>query len=120
MKRPVALDPVPYLPRGCEHGRVVLAVMSSTFGGEQRICAGDAWDYGFFANGWPEAAGGAPDSRIQVACECACVCPWSGPFGETNPDQGVLRCHQCAQRDHPPIPRWTADIMGTDPTELRW
>jgi hypothetical protein len=94
--------------------------MYSRWGGEQRICAGVAWDYGFFANSWPEDAGGAPDPQIQVDCECACVCSWSGPFGETSPDQGVLRCQACVQRGHPPVPRWTADIMTTRPTELRW
>ena len=40
----------------CEHDRVVLAWSDSTSSGEDRYCAGDAWEYGWIQGGWPPRA----------------------------------------------------------------
>ena len=37
----------------CQHDRVVLAWGGSMRGGEDRYCAGDAWEHGWIQNGWP-------------------------------------------------------------------
>jgi hypothetical protein len=107
-------------PRGCEHGRSVLALGYSHLSGEYRICAGDAWQTGAIQNGWRDFEEGPPDPNLPVDCECACSCTWNGPFGVVSAAQGVLRCLRCQDEGHPPVGRWKADIMNTRASDLRW
>jgi hypothetical protein len=140
LDHPAMADRFKDWPRGCEHGRSVLALGFGSGGGEIRICAGDAWQSGWIENGWPPGFArdtpmdaeerrnapfnrwftGPPAPALPVDCECACVCSWNGPFDVVSADAGVLRCPRCTSLGHPPVGRWTADIMGTRPADLRW
>lgn len=110
-------------------GRQTLAIRMSSMGGEEHLCAADAWAAGWFQHGWPEPYprhvpgdpryhdemisrgvlqsglrhfSGPPAPGQILHCECACGHDGTGRFAEMDPDQGILRCPQCVAANHPP------------------
>lgn len=74
--------------------------------GEWLLDAGACWQSGLFRDGFPSAKDPHTDwvasAETVVDCECDCDCDWYGPFGEVDPDQGVMRCPACVAAGHPP------------------